>query len=150
MPEFEIIRIEAISLEEFHPLLADSREGGYEFLDRLLREYLDGSNRFTAPGEALFGAFSGQRMIAIGGLNRDPYLKEESAGRVRHLYVLASWRGQGVGGQLMNCIVAAARLHFGLLTLRTFSERAGKFYCGLGFQTHPEIPGATHHLVLQD
>jgi len=150
MPRMEIVRLKDLPLEDFRPLLQDCREGGYEFLDRLLEEYLDGGNRFDAPGEALFGIYSGRAMIAISGLNRDPYLKEESTGRVRHVYVLASWRGQGVGRRLLKRIIAEARLHFRLLTLRTFSERAGHFYGALGFRTQPEIAGATHHLVFKE
>lgn len=150
MQQLDIIRIEALPLEDFRPLLQEGREGGYEFLDRLLEEYLDGSNRFDAPGEALFGVYAGRAMIAIGGLNCDPYLKEESTGRVRHVYVLASWRSQGVGRRLLERIIAESRAYFQLLTLRTFSERAGHFYCALGFRTRPEIAGATHHLVLKD
>lgn len=150
MQNIDIVRIEQLPLADLQPLLQEARQQGFEFLDRLVEEYLDGTNQFAQPGEALFGVYSGQRMIAIGGLNRDPYLQESDTGRVRHVYVLSAWRGQGVGKQLVQRIIDEARHHYRLLTLRTFTEPASKFYCTIGFQTEPEIPGATHHLVLKE
>ena len=149
MGPVQIRRLESLALEELRPLLAEGQEQGYQSLDRLLREYLDGNNRFAGPGEALFGGYHDQGMIAIGGLNRDPYLQEDDVGRVRHVYVLSDWRGQGVGSMLVQRIIDEARSHFRVLTLRTFSERASQFYCGIGFRMEPDIPGATHHLVLK-
>ena len=146
----DVVRIEQLLLADLQPLLQEAREQGFEFLDRLVKKYLDGTNQFSQPGEALFGAYSGQHMIAIGGLNRDPYLQAADTGRVRHLYVLSSWRGQGVGKQLVQRIIDEARLHYRLLTLRTLTEPASKFYCAIGFQMKPEIFAATHHLVLKE
>ena len=149
-PSVDIVQIEQLPLADLQPLLEESRQQGFEFLDRLVEEYLGDVNQFTQPGEALFGVYSGQHMIAIGGLNRDPYLQEEDTGRVRHVYVLASWRGRGVGKQLVERIIDEARLHYRLLTLRTLTEPASKFYCAIGFQTEPEISDATHHLILKE
>lgn len=150
MQSIDIVQIEQLSLADLQPLLQEAREQGFEFLDRLVEAYLAGVNQFAQPGEALFGVYSDQNMIAVGGLNRDPYLQEADTGRVRHVYVLSSWRGQGVGKQLVQHIIDEARRHYRLLTLRTLTEPASKFYCAIGFQTEPEIPGATHHLVLKE
>ncbi|HEX6386761.1 MAG TPA: GNAT family N-acetyltransferase [Anaerolineae bacterium] len=150
MQNINIVQIEQLSLPDLQPLLQEGRQQGFEFLDRLVEEYLDSSNQFTQPGEALFGVYNGQHMIAIGGLNRDPYLQAGDTGRVRRVYVLSSWRGQGVGKRLVQRIIDEARRHYRLLTLRTLTEPASKFYCAIGFQTKPEIPGATHHLVLKE
>ena len=132
------------------PLQDESRVKGFSFVDRLVDEYVAGVNRFDGPGEALFGAYAGGELIGIGGLNCDPYLQKSGVGRVRHLYVLAEWRRRQVGKQLMERIISAARQHFELLTLRTFSEEADLFYRCIGFKTEPAIDGATHHMVLAE
>ena len=145
-----VARLRQLPLDELQPLLTESREQGFTFLDRLVTEYTNGANRFDQPGEALFGIYRRQQLIAIGGLNHDPYLQESGVGRVRHVYVLDSWRGQGVGRQLLQQIVVAAQGHYRRLTLRTFSEPADKFYCAVDFVKEPEIQGATHHMDLPE
>jgi GNAT superfamily N-acetyltransferase len=148
--DIQVVRIEQLPIEDLQPLLEESRAQGFTFVDRLATEYLDGTNRFAGPTEALFGIYCDRRLVAIGGLNRDPYLQQAATGRVRHVYVLAAWRGQGIGRRLVGRIIAEARPHYRLLTLRTVSEQADRFYRAIGFQTEPEIPNATHHLVLQE
>jgi GNAT superfamily N-acetyltransferase len=143
-----IVRLKQLPLEDLQPLLQESREQGFDFLHWLVNDFAGGKNRFELPGEALFAIYDGLEMIAIGGLNRDPYRLEESVGRVRRVYVLTKWRRRGIGRKLMDQIIAEARLYFQLLTLRTFDEPADKFYRALGFQTEPEIQGASHYLKL--
>ncbi|MFZ1755934.1 MAG: GNAT family N-acetyltransferase [Caldilineaceae bacterium] len=133
---------------EMESLLAASRAEGYNFVDRLVDDFADGSNRFDQTGEALFGVYAEGQLIAIGGLNRDPYLPDENAGRVRHVYVLSAHRRHGAGRLLIEAIIHAARPHFRLLTLRTFSPAAAIFYQALGFRTDPTIANATHHMRL--
>ena len=131
------------------PLLLASEAEGHTFVQRLVDGYADGRNRFDRPGERLFGAYGLGQLVGVGGLNRDPYLLEETAvGRVRHLYVLPQWRRQGVGQQLMAAIIAQGRLHFQRLTLRTFNPDAAAFYVALGFQPAPNATDATHQLLL--
>ena len=149
-PNLEIVRLEQLPVKDLGPLLEESRRQGHEFLDRLVSEYIGGTNQFKKPGEGLFGAYVDQQLVAIGGLNQDPYSSEPDIGRVRHLYVLSAWRKQGVGKRLVQAIIAAAKGRFRLLTLRTFSADADGFYRALGFQTSPKIDRATHYLVLRD
>jgi len=137
-----------LSKPDIQPLLSESIAQGHRFIDRLITEYEDGTNRFTLPGEALFGVYSGEQLIAIGGLNHDPFLADDEVGRVRHVYVLSEFRRQGVGTLLLRQIIDVACRHFRLLTLRTFSEDAATFYVALGFQETSEILHATHVLVL--
>ena len=94
MDKIEICKLSELPIAELQPLLNESREEGFEFVARLLAEYLNGSNQFNKPGEALFGAYCGLKLIAIGGLNRDPYLPDSDVSRVRHLYVLSAWRNK--------------------------------------------------------
>jgi GNAT superfamily N-acetyltransferase len=129
-------------------MLAESRQQGFKFVDTLVDDYATGKNRFQQPGEALFALFDGAQLIAIGGLNRDPYGDDPRVGRIRHVYVLAAYRGQGLGKRLMERLIAEAHPYFRRLTLRTFTEDADRFYRALGFQTEPAIEHATHRLEL--
>jgi GNAT superfamily N-acetyltransferase len=143
-----VVRLEELPLDDLQPLLVESRRQGYEFLDRLVDEYQGGINRFSGPAEGLFAIYNDQDMVAIGGLNRDPYLVEGEIGRVRHVYVLSAWRRQGIGKILMSRIIEFARANYHLLTLRTFSDGADQFYRALGFRRSAEIQAATHYLHL--
>ena len=109
MNHIKLIRLTQLPRDDLQPLLAESRKEGFKFLDRLVLAYVDGSNQFGKRGEALFGVYSEQRLIAIGGLNRDPYLPQEEVGRVRHLYVLSAWRKQGIGRLLVQRIIDEAK-----------------------------------------
>jgi GNAT superfamily N-acetyltransferase len=145
---YELIELVELPIDDFQPLLVESRQQGFDFVDRLVANYQSGANRFDRPGEKLFAAYDSGRLIGVGGLNRDPYLTDGDTGRVRHLYVLDRCRRQGVGAALMARIISEARLSFRRLTLRTFTAEADRFYRALGFLTEPEIEGATHYLDL--
>ena len=145
-----ITRLAELPHDDICPLLVESRSEGFEFLDRLVNEYEGHINRFRGPNEALFAVYLDKDMIAIGGLNNDPYAQEKDIGRVRHVYVLSAWRKQGVGKLLVERIIEQARSSYRILTLRTFSEGADKFYRALGFQTDGETHAATHYLILDN
>lgn len=147
---WEVVSLVRLPLEDLQPLLIEGRQQGFEFLDRLVETYSSGVNRFDRPGEALFAIYDRDGLIAIGGLNRDPYIKDGRTGRVRHLYVLSHYRRQGVATAIMARIVAEAQRNFRRLTLRTFTVDADRFYRALGFQTEPQLEGATHYLSLSD
>lgn len=124
---------------------ASVREG-LRFLPRLREEYERGENQFDQEGEVLLGVFRGAQLVAVGGLNRDPYSGRPAAGRVRHLYVLPSVRREGVGRALVQALIAHARPRFDELVLRTDTAAAARFYEALGFVPDSSIAGATHRL----
>jgi GNAT superfamily N-acetyltransferase len=143
----ETIRIESLHElppELFTTLLEESRRAGFRFIERLIGEWEGGRNRFDQPGEQLFGAFLVDSLIAVGGLNIDPFAAESRCGRVRHLFVLQAYRRRGVGRHLMARIIAAARTHFTRLRLRTNTPDAAAFYETLGFQRYTDAETATH------
>ena len=109
-PEFLLVELDRLSQIEMVPLIAESRQQGQLFVDRLVAEYESGANRFDKAGEALYGVYNEGWLIAVGGLNRDFYLPGQTVGRLRHLYVLEDWRRQGVGRLLVEQIIAAAPL----------------------------------------
>jgi GNAT superfamily N-acetyltransferase len=106
---------------------------GFRFIDRLIEEFHSGANTFSAPGEVLFEVRDGGRLIAVGGLNRDPYVSGKRLGRLRRVYVDPDCRRQGVGKILLDAIECAAKTHFSELRLFTDSERAASFYASLGY-----------------
>ncbi|MFM5923073.1 MAG: GNAT family N-acetyltransferase [Novosphingobium sp.] len=128
--------------------MAACAEGeGFTFMNRMIAHWEDGSNRFDKPGETYFGVRTGGRLVATGGLNRDPYGAVEGVGRVRHLYVLPGARRGGAGRALMAAIIARSRESFDLLRLRTTTERGAAFYEALGF-IRGGAPDASHLLRL--
>jgi GNAT superfamily N-acetyltransferase len=114
----------------FDALQAESEQAGLRFLRRLADEWASGANRFDRPGEVLFGARIRGELVAVGGLNVDPYATAPRVGRVRHVYVLSAYRRLGVGRQLVAEIVAEARGRFDSLRLSTANRR------------RPALPGA--------
>ena len=129
-------------------LVAESAAEGFQFLTTLQAEWQSGANRFSQPGEGLFGAFEDGILIAVGGLSRDPFLTDPTIGRIRRIYVQSSSRGTGVGTQLMRFLIAEARLHFRRVRLSATSPAAARIYEKLGFEPIPG-PDATHALTFE-
>lgn len=130
-------------------LVRESEAEGFRFLRRL-RDKLDaGTNRFDGAGEVLLGGWMGDALVAIGGINIDPYAGDSRVGRLRHLYVGAAHRRHGVGRKMVAALVRAAAPHFDELHLRTDTDAAARFYERLGFTPAPGHPSATHRLALR-
>lgn len=138
--------ITELARQDFLPLIEASAEEGYGFVQKLWDEYLSGENRFEQPGAVLLGAYDDDRMVAIGGVHPDPYLREPTIGRIRHVYVLPSHRRGGIGKRLVETLIAQASDHFTTFTLRTTTEHGHAFYTALGFTDQPRFPDATHWL----
>jgi GNAT superfamily N-acetyltransferase len=119
---------------EIQALEAEAEREGFKFIKRLVSDWHSGLNRFSAPGECLIGAFKGdRRLIAVGGLNVDPYMASTDIGRLRHLYVSQIIRRQGIGAALVERLLAHAKRRFRAIRLRTDTATAAAFYirCGL-------------------
>ena len=127
----------------FAALVRASEAEGYRFLTRMLVAWEDGSNRFSADGEALLGAFAGDEPTGVCGLNVDPYAADAGVGRLRHLYVPAPWRRRGVGARLVTRCLARAEGRFDAVRLRVPDAAAARFYEALGFRTI-DAADATH------
>jgi len=131
----------------FPNLAAGAAAEGYVFLERMQDEWDTGKNRFSAPGEYIVGVNLGNELVAIGGLNKDPYAIEATTGRLRHLYVSPPHRHCGVGRALVDTLLSQAGSYFHRVRLRTDSAEAAAFYEAYGFQPTQE-PDATHSLRL--
>ncbi|HZD22126.1 MAG TPA: GNAT family N-acetyltransferase [Acidimicrobiia bacterium] len=144
VPDFEILTSLPADIDR---LLAASREEGYNLMERLVDDWNDHSNQFSDDGEVLLGARLDDTLVAVGGLNRDPYVDVPTVGRLRHVYVHPEARGTGVGRQLVLALLERARGNFSRLRVRAGPPGAGSFYDALGFEASSE-PDATHVLVI--
>lgn len=141
------MNIEVQRLRDVAMLARLAREAtaqGFSFVERLVREWNAGVNRFDAGGEALFGACSDGALVGCGGINRDPYVDDparSNLGRVRHVYVLDAHRRSGVGRALMSRILEHAAGEFTSVRLKTETREAVLFYESLGFVARPITGG---------
>jgi len=128
-------------------LVEQARAEQFHSIDRLMNDWLAETNRFDLPGETLIGGYTEDRLVAIGGLNRDPYGQAARTGRLRRFYVLPEFRRMGVGRQLVDTLLDHASGHFEKVRLRTNSGVASKFYENCGF-VRIDDPEATHEWLI--
>lgn len=129
----------------FEQLQAEALLEGFLFIERLWKEWENGTNRFTAPGEKLFGCMDHSTLVAIGGINQDPFDSRPGIGRIRRVYVRPAWRNQGIGQALVYTLVQNARTSFTALHLRTDNPAAARLYERMGF-SRSLTSNATHIL----
>ena len=127
----------------FGSLRDQATREGYRFLARLEEEWRSGANRFARGGEALIAVFLEDELVAVGGINVDPFLEGGRAGRLRHLYVAPRARRQGIGREIVHTLLREGADSFERVRLRTSSAAAAQFYERLGFVRSDE-PDATH------
>lgn len=141
--------IDDLKQVEISKLVEESEAEGYRFLRRLVNQYEDGTNTFNKAGEVLYGVWDPTgELVAIGGLNRDPYSDKSGVGRLRRFYISEHARRQGIGTNLLQEIVEYGKGHFNELVVRTDSSIADAFYRANGFSGDLGLPEATHHIVL--
>ena len=147
----EMISIRKIELPlpGLERLQSEARDEGYDFIETLVDEWASASNRFDAPGEALCGHLDQGLLVAVGGLNSDPFAGRPDMGRIRRVYVRAAWRNQGIGRALMTALIDQAGSHFRCVRLRAENAGAARLYESLGFA--PIVsPDATHILYFEE
>src|ERR1700677_5324056 len=130
-------------------LLAEAREEGYDFIETLVEEWASAENRFDAPGEILCGRLDHGLLVAVGGLNCDPFAGRADVGRIRRIYVRPAWRDKGIGRALVTTLLEQARTHFRCVRLRSENAEAARLYERIGF-TPIANPDATHILILEE
>ena len=144
-----IMKIEELSFISIEHLVAESKQAGFRFLERLVNEYDNGTNRFDHLGEALFGVFDQEQLVAIGGLNIDPTEQNSRVGRLRRFYVCEKYRRLKVGSFLLEHIVDEARSYFDVLVLNTDTEKGNRFYTSFGFKKDGDFFNASHYYLLK-
>nr|WP_034761474.1 GNAT family N-acetyltransferase [Rossellomorea vietnamensis] len=145
MEKYRVTKIKNLLEHEVNTLVQESKEEGFRFVERLLNDYREGTNRFNKQGEALYGIYDEENdFVAVGGLNVDPSSAE--TGRVRRFYVKKEHRNEGIGTLLLKQIIFDARRSFNVLVLHTDTEKADHFYTSFGFTKGNRYPNATHYL----
>ena len=120
---------------------------GFGHLNRLVTEWIKGTNRFDREGETLFFVKVAGEAVACGGVTR----QRQSVGRIRRVYVDPAHRRRGLGKALVEALVHHSSGNFDELVLYTDNSNASRLYEGLGFLA--EVPTstpdfATHRLHL--
>ena len=131
------IRLRIEPATALHPaietLRVEAADEGFGFIERLILDWEAGTNRFNRLGERFLGAWLGPWLVAIGGLNHDPYVEGGNTARIRHLYVKKSERRCGVGSALLQRLLHEASDFFHIVRLRTDTPEAAAFYVRNGF-----------------
>ncbi len=143
MPDYQVVEIGDSDIDALQNLADESSAEGHDFMQRTVNEWRSGVNTFSKSGEKLWGLAVEGKIVAIGGLNQDPYVDDETVGRVRHVYVAKKCRGQGLSKTLMRIIMDAAKARFQTLRLSTNNPIAASLYESLGFEK-TDGPKATH------
>jgi len=128
-------------------LVADAKCDDHPFVQRLVDEWASGKNRFSTPGELFLGAYNMEQLVGIGGLNHCPYSDDATIGRLRHIYVLKVFRGNGIAGSLIDALMDSARNVFQLIRLRTVNVAAARLYEAHHFVVSAD-PNASHEKVI--
>ena len=128
----KIIPITGVS-KEIRNLAAIAEADGHRNINTLISEFEIGVNCFDKSGEALFGAYNDSTIVAIGGINIDPFEDREVVARVRRVFVAPSARRRGIASVLMDEIEGAARGLFPKIQLYTSSAAASQFYVTRGY-----------------
>jgi RimJ/RimL family protein N-acetyltransferase len=100
---------------------------------------VDQHARFLSPPSAVFGVFSGDRLVGIAGLYALERLKQKHKGNIVGVYVDTAHRGTGFSRGLLQAVIAEARrtdLRLVQLTVTVGNDRARRLYASLGFQSY--------------
>ncbi|WP_265938193.1 GNAT family N-acetyltransferase [Bacillus thuringiensis] len=148
LKDIHIQQIENLMGYEFSHLVQDSEEEGFNFLIRLISEYKNEINTFNKTGECLYGIFQGDMLIGVGGLNEDPYTKDNKIGRLRRFYISKDFRRIGLGNLLLNQLLCHAEKYFEVIVLHADTKEGDAFYTANGFVKEGLYKGSSHYKVL--
>jgi ribosomal protein S18 acetylase RimI-like enzyme len=97
------------------------------------------------PPSVMLGGFVAGQLVATACLTVSARIKQRHKGHLTAVYVAPAWRGSGLGGALLDAVVAHARA-VGLLTV-TLSVTVGNAaarsrYLRAGFESYGSEPGS--------
>ncbi len=144
----KITDIRSAGLDE---ILTESKECGYGMIERLITEWESGITDFSNKNEAYFAYEEYGKILGIGGINEEPYLRIKEYGRMRHLYVLKTWRHRGIGKEIVRATIEFAKAYYELVTLMTPKDgSADAFYESIGFKKCDSLERVSHTLALHN
>ena len=115
----------------FDLLRAEAAAEGLRHIETLWREWQDGSNRFTRPGEMLVAAQVDGELAGIGGITED--FIDPAGLRMRRFYVRPAFRRRGVARELAGFVLAEALPLGRPVTLYTETAEGAAFWEAMGF-----------------
>lgn len=143
---YEVKAITDLSNVSIDHLVEQSETEGYRFLSRLVEHFNNGKQQFTEPGEALLGVWKNDELVAIGGVEQNPYTEDTHTARLKRFYVEPDERRHGVGSMLLEACLNKAKENFTKVTCRTDSAKADAFYRHNGFSVTTDSPETTHQI----
>jgi predicted GNAT family acetyltransferase len=121
----------------------DAKQDGSRIVSKVIHDYLSEVNPFDNKKEVLYGVFDEQQLVAIGGINIDPYLMDDMIGRIRHLYVNRAYRNKGIATALIDKILEEKESFYNVIRMSTKNEVAMQLFESFGFKKVVEFK-ATH------
>ncbi|KKI91050.1 hypothetical protein WQ54_16995 [Bacillus sp. SA1-12] len=150
MEKLVVKKINNLLTINIQSLLIQSKKEGFRFVKRLVNDLKTGENTYKQPGEVLFGVFNSEgSLVAIGGINIDPFSNIPYIGRLSRFYVSKEYRRKGLGRLLLKKIIAEASNDFNILVLHTDTKLANFFYTCTGFSKGNLYPKSTLYMELQ-
>lgn len=137
----------ATDFADFETLVHTSEEEGYGFLRRMSDEWASGALKFSRPGECVAIVREGSRVLGVGGLCLDPYLRAGSVGRLRHMYVHPAHRSSGLGARILGFVLRDWNESFSRIRLRAANDASARFYESHGFVLTVDEDNCTHVLT---
>ncbi|MBD3340546.1 MAG: GNAT family N-acetyltransferase [Candidatus Lokiarchaeota archaeon] len=138
----EIKILEEDTIEE---LIHESENEGYRFLSKMFSQWNSRENQFQKENEKAIIFRENNKVIAIGGINEEPYLKRKDFGRLRGVYVLPSFRRKHVGKEIVKHLIDFGNKYYKAITLRVPDNiEAYPFYESIGFEMTNEYESVTH------
>lgn len=101
--------------------------------------------RLDSPRHSFWGAFHGQELVGMLGLERETRAKNRHKATVVAMYVAPEAAGRGVGRQLLEALLAQARgerLESLVLTVTEGNDSARRLYERCGFRSFGIEPRA--------
>lgn len=139
-PAWWRLRLEALESEPlaFGKSVEEHRATTIEEAAERIREKPDGS--FT------LGGFDGEALVGISTFKREAGIKERHKGHILGVYVSASHRGRGFGGELIGALLVLAKkdpsLEQVLLGVGAHNVAAIRTYRKFGFENYGTEPRA--------
>ena len=141
---FELRRLGSLPAD-FPALAETAREDGYDFVNRLGARW-DGVRYMDDALATVWGAFTGDALIAIGAQTHDEYDPSPLHRRIRHFYVHAEQRRSGVGRALAAKLIEDAHAVAPHLRLRATRVHSAAFWDSAGFARAEGREDRTHEM----
>ncbi len=134
----EFIKATTLSLDNFDEPAKEASAEGYRFVDRLLEEWRDGTNRFDRDGEVLLLAFENDVLAGIGGITWEP--GNPDLLRMRRFFICSKFRRKSVATLLVSEILLGLESDDRNIVVNAGTSVAPLFWEAIGFEAVTNQP----------